>query len=283
MKKYFLLIAILFSTYTPASYAQVSASEWTNPDTLENVEPPALTFDESNDIDIELIDSELKQRNAREDSLKRTKKQPNITSDKHKASVIEITEADENLSPNFETATFAGGCFWCMEQPFDDIEGVISTTSGYTGGETKNPTYEEVSSGKTGHYEAVQLVFDPNKVSFAELLKVYWKNIDPMNGDGQFCDIGTQYKPAIFYHDEGQKAAIYESLQHIAELGFQQSLKVDTQQLKTFYPAEEYHQDYYKKNPLLYNVYKQRCGREKRLHEVWRGKDFEKKLQNNLQ
>lgn len=293
MKHLFLLLAILLISIPSLSLA--SDAQWRDPDSITNSQsaPPLVSKkavmpynEESTDIDIELIDSELKARNAKEDKSlpneKYKKKVPQIT--KPKAGVSEISEVEvSNPSTNIELATFAGGCFWCMEQPFDDIDGVISTTAGYTGGESKNPTYEEVSSGRSGHYEAVQIAYDPNKVSYAELLKTYWKNVDPTNGNGQFCDIGPQYKPVIFYHNEEQKEAVYKSMQDVQDIGFTQSLKVEMLPLKTFHPAEEYHQDYYKKNPLLFSVYKQRCGREKRLHDVWREKDLEKKLPNNVQ
>ncbi len=166
-----------------------------------------------------------------------------------------------------EIATFAGGCFWCMEPPFDELNGVISTTSGYSGGKTKNPTYEEVSFGSTGHAEVVRIVYDPKKITYKKLLEVFWKNIDPLAKDKQFCDSGTQYRSAIFYHSEEQKKEA---------LDFKASLKNKFPQIFTeivtaseFYPAEDYHQDYYIKNPVRYKVYRYNCGRDQRLKEVW--------------
>ncbi|MGH7965534.1 MAG: peptide-methionine (S)-S-oxide reductase MsrA [Candidatus Binatia bacterium] len=171
---------------------------------------------------------------------------------------------------NLETATFAGGCFWCMEPPFDKLAGVISTTSGYTGGHKKNPNYHQVSSGGTGHTEAVQVVFDPTKVTFSRLLEVFWKNIDPTTPDRQFCDVGSQYRAAIFYHNEEQKRLAEES-----KKALERSSKV-TRPIVTeispaveFYQAEDYHQDYYKKNPLRYAFYRNGCGRDKLLEKIW--------------
>ncbi|HUP64088.1 MAG TPA: peptide-methionine (S)-S-oxide reductase MsrA, partial [Thermoanaerobaculia bacterium] len=150
-------------------------------------------------------------------------------------------------------ATFAGGCFWCMEPPFDDLEGVISTTSGYIGGRIVNPTYEEVSAGGTGHFEAVQIVFDPSRVSYERLLEVFWKNIDPLDASGQFCDKGTQYLSAIFFHDEQQKRAALASREALEKSGvLQGSIVTPIHPAARFYPAEEYHQDYYEKNPIRY-------------------------------
>lgn len=169
-----------------------------------------------------------------------------------------------------ETATFAGGCFWCMEPPFEKIEGVHSTTVGYTGGSEKNPTYEEVSSGRTGHAESIEVVYDPAKVDYAKLLQVFWHNIDPVAVDGQFCDSGTQYRSAIFYHDERQKQ-LAESSKATLEASHRFKQKIATQIVPAgeFWPAEEYHQDYYKKNPIRYKFYRFACGRDKRLEEIW--------------
>jgi peptide-methionine (S)-S-oxide reductase len=173
-------------------------------------------------------------------------------------------------SPAPARATFAGGCFWCMEGPFDKLPGVISTTSGYTGGKVKNPTYEQVSTGRTGHAEAVQVVYDPKLVSYDKLLDVFWHNIDPTQRDGQFCDHGSQYRTAIFYHDEEQHRLAVASR---AALAKNQPFKGDivTQIVKAeeFYPAEDYHQDYYKKNPTRYKFYRAGCGRDARLKELW--------------
>ena len=165
-------------------------------------------------------------------------------------------------------ATFAGGCFWCMEPPFDEIDGVISTTSGYIGGKTKNPTYEQISSGATGHAEALQVVYDPKKVSYEKLLAVFWRNIDPLAANGQFCDLGSQYRSAIFYHDEQQKSAAEKSKQTV-QARFKQPVATEISAAAVFYPAEDYHQDYYKKNPVRYKLYSHGCGRAARLEEVW--------------
>ncbi len=176
----------------------------------------------------------------------------------------------ESDDKNIQLATFAGGCFWCMEPPFDKLDGVLSTTSGYTGGHTEKPTYKQVSSGKTGHIEVVQIEYDANKISFSDLLKVYWKNIDPTRSDGQFCDRGEQYRPAIFYHNPEQKNLALESNRMLMDnKPFPDMLKVEILKAATFYPAEEYHQDYYLKNPIRYRYYRYSCGRDKRLEEVW--------------
>jgi peptide-methionine (S)-S-oxide reductase len=170
----------------------------------------------------------------------------------------------------YEKATFAGGCFWCMEPPFDELPGVISTTSGYTGGRTKNPTYEQVSSGGTGHAEAVEVVYDPSKITYARLLDVFWKNIDPITPNRQFCDIGTQYRAAIYYHNEEQKRlaeASKKALENSAR--FQQPIVTEIAAASPFYRAEEYHQDYYKKNPIRFKFYKYNCGRDQRLEKLW--------------
>jgi peptide-methionine (S)-S-oxide reductase len=167
-------------------------------------------------------------------------------------------------------ATFAGGCFWCMEPPFDKIDGVVSTTSGYTGGSEKNPTYEEVSSGTTGHAESMRIVYDPKKVSYEELLDVYWHNTDPTQANAQFCDHGTQYRPAIFYHDEEQRKEAEASKAAIAKSGVLPG-PIVTQIVPAgdFWPAEEYHQDFYEKNPVRYKFYRTGCGRDARLKELW--------------
>lgn len=167
-------------------------------------------------------------------------------------------------------ATFAGGCFWCMEPPFDAIEGVISTTSGYTGGHTVNPTYEQVSAGTTGHAESVEVRYNPNIVSYQKLLDVYWHNVDPLDAGGQFCDRGNQYRTAIFYHTEEQRRLAEASKHALEEQGTLPG-KIVTQIVPAgpFYPAEEYHQDYYEKNPIRYRFYRFSCGRDKRLAELW--------------
>ena len=166
-------------------------------------------------------------------------------------------------------ATFAGGCFWCMEPPYDKLDGVISTTSGYIGGTKKNPTYEEVSAGGTGHAEAVQVVWDPSKVSYAKLLDVFWRNVDPLTANAQFCDHGDQYRTAIFFHDAEQKRLAEETREEVQKEFLEQKVVTQIVQAATFYPAEEYHQDYYEKNPLRYKFYRTSCGRDARLEELW--------------
>ncbi len=169
-----------------------------------------------------------------------------------------------------EKATFAGGCFWCMEEAFEGVEGVLSVVSGYTGGTQANPSYEQVSAGITGHAEAVEIVFDPSKVTYGKLLEIFWANVDPTTPDRQFCDRGTQYRPAIFYHNEQQKKAADEVRQRIEQTkSFPEALAVQTVAATPFYSAEEYHQDFYKKNPIRYKFYKFNCGRAQRLEEVW--------------
>ena len=167
-------------------------------------------------------------------------------------------------------ATFAGGCFWCMEPPFDKLAGVISVTAGYTGGHKTQPTYQEVSAGRTGHTEAVEIVYDPAQMSYAKLLEVFWRNIDPTTPNGQFCDHGTQYRSAIFYHDEMQQRLAEASKQTLeASKPFTAPIVTEITPASQFYPAEEYHQHYYQKNPLRYKVYRYGCGRDQRLHELW--------------
>jgi peptide-methionine (S)-S-oxide reductase len=178
--------------------------------------------------------------------------------------------ASDTATPAYETATFAGGCFWCMEAPFDKLEGVISTTSGYTGGHKKDPTYKEVSHGGTGHAEAVQIVYDPKKVSYTKLLEVFWHNVDPTNAHGQFCDNGDQYRSEIFYHNEEQRRLAVASEQDLEKhKSFSAPIVTRIAPATTFYPAEEYHQDYYQKNPIRYKYYRFSCGRDPRLEELW--------------
>jgi len=166
------------------------------------------------------------------------------------------------------TAIFAGGCFWCMEPPFDKTGGVISTTSGYIGGSVANPTYKQVSAGGTGHIEAVKVVYDPNRVSYDRLLDIFWRNVDPFDGGGQFCDRGSQYKSAIFYTDTAQKTAATASKAAVQKR-FGKAVATSIRRAGTFYPAEDYHQNYYKKNSLKYKFYRSRCGRDSRLSAVW--------------
>lgn len=177
-----------------------------------------------------------------------------------------------NKSPVVKTAVFAGGCFWCMQPPFEDLKnkGVLSAIVGYAGGHKENPTYEQVSAGKTGHLEVIQVTYDENKISLKELLAVYWKNIDPYDKEGQFCDKGESYKSAVFYSGEAEKKTIEDSIKDLEKFGVLES-KIATQILpqKNFYKAEDYHQSYYEKNPIRYKFYRSRCGRDKRLKEVW--------------
>jgi peptide-methionine (S)-S-oxide reductase len=186
---------------------------------------------------------------------------------------ININAASDTGNPAYETATFAGGCFWCMEPPFDKLDGVISTTSGYTGGTRENPTYREVSRGRTGHTEAIQIVYDPARISYKELLNEFWHNIDPTTANGQFCDWGSQYRSEIFYQDARQEKLANQSRAALIELKpFAAPVVTGVTQASVFYPAEDYHQDYYQKNPVRYKFYRYGCGRDKRLEELW-GKD----------
>jgi len=171
---------------------------------------------------------------------------------------------------NLASAIFAGGCFWCMEPPFDKLDGVVSTTSGYIGGKTLSPTYSQVSAGNTGHAEAVRVVYDPAKIGYKQLLTVFWRNVDPLDGGGQFCDRGDQYRTAVFYETEEQRQLAELSKQELTSSGrFDRPLVTPIVPAGEFYPAEDYHQDYYKVNPIRYKFYRYRCGRDQRLHEVW--------------
>jgi peptide methionine sulfoxide reductase msrA/msrB len=167
-------------------------------------------------------------------------------------------------------ATFAGGCFWCMETPFDKIPGVVSTTSGYAGGRVKSPTYEQVSTGTTGHAESIQVVYDPAKVSYERLLDVFWRNVDPTDGGGQFCDRGSQYRTVVFYEGETQKRASEESKRALEASGrLPKPVVTEIVPLEAFYPAEDYHQGFCRKNPQRYMTYRAACGRDGRLKELW--------------
>ncbi len=167
-------------------------------------------------------------------------------------------------------ATFAGGCFWCVEADFDKVPGVLSTTSGYTGGTLANPTYQQVSAKGTGHAEAVEIVFDPARVSYERLLDIYWHSIDPTTRDRQFCDAGSPYRTAIFSHDAAQLAAARRSLQALEKSKpFREPIVTAIEPAGPFYPAEEYHQNYYQKNPLRYSYYRNGCGRDARLEQLW--------------
>ena len=167
-------------------------------------------------------------------------------------------------------AYFAGGCFWCMEEAFEKVEGVLSATSGYMGGTVANPSYEEVSAGQTGHAESVEVVYDPAKVSYQKLLDAFWHNVDPITPNAQFCDHGSQYRSAVFFQTDEEKRASDTSKQAIEQSRrFKEPIVTQIVMASQFYPAEEYHQDFYKKNPLRYKLYKYNCGRARRLEELW--------------
>jgi len=167
-------------------------------------------------------------------------------------------------------ATFAGGCFWCVEADFDKVDGVVSTTSGYIGGKAANPTYDQVSAGRTGHTEAVEIAFDPAKVSYAQLLEYFWRTIDPTVKDRQFCDVGSQYRTGIFANDQSQLNTAQASKAALAKnKPFKDDVVTEIALATKFYPAEDYHQDYYLKNPLRYKLYRTNCGRDARLKQLW--------------
>jgi methionine-S-sulfoxide reductase len=168
-----------------------------------------------------------------------------------------------------KTAVFAGGCFWCMEEAFEAVDGVDKVVSGYTGGTTKNPNYEQVTNQNTGHYEAVLISYNPQKISYAQLLDIFWKNVDPYDDEGQFCDKGPSYLSAIFYSNDEEKLLIEDSVKRLTQINTK-LISTKFIKLDIFYSAEGYHQDYYKRNPLKYNYYKTSCGRVKRLKEVWK-------------
>ena len=191
----------------------------------------------------------------------------------------EAGEIDEKYDDkNLNKATFAGGCFWCTESDFEKIDGVVEAVSGYTGGDEKNPTYEQVSSGATGHYEAVQVYYDPLKISYAELLEVFWRHVNPTDAGGQFVDRGPQYRSAIFYHDDEQKSLAEKSKADMDRSGvFKTRLVTPIIALKKFYPAEDYHQDYYKKNPIRYKWYRSGSGRDQFLDNTWGDTPVKKK------
>jgi peptide-methionine (S)-S-oxide reductase len=175
--------------------------------------------------------------------------------------------------PSLEKATFAGGCFWCMEPPYDALPGVVSTISGYMGGSKANPTYEEVSRGTTGHTEVVQVTYDPSKVSYEKLLEVFWVNIDPTVKDRQFCDAGSQYRTGIFFHSPGQRQAAEASKAALEKSKpFKAAIVTPVEMAGPFYPAEDYHQNYYVKQPVKYKFYRNGCGRDQRLRELWGAK-----------
>ena len=186
------------------------------------------------------------------------------------AFVIALSTAGTAVAQSTETAIVAGGCFWCTESDFDKIEGVLETTSGYIGGQVDNPTYKQVSAGGTGHTEAVRIVFDPEVVDYETLIDYYWMTVDPTVDDRQFCDVGSQYRPEIFTQGDMQRQIALASLHAIeSSKPFDDPIKVKITDASTFYPAEDYHQDYHTKNPIRYKFYRRGCGRDKRLQELW--------------
>ncbi len=183
-----------------------------------------------------------------------------------------FAEGAENMTQKAseEVATFAGGCFWCMEPAFEELDGVHDVVSGYTGGKVDKPTYEEVSDGETGHAEAIQVTYDPQKVAYEKLLDIFWQNIDPTAKDRQFADVGSQYRSGIFYHNETQRQLAEKSREALAQSGrFKDPIVTEITPAQTFYPAEDYHQDYHKKNPMQYKFYRSGSGRDQFLSHVW--------------
>ena len=187
------------------------------------------------------------------------------------AAVAAVTSPQANATENdLQIATFAGGCFWCVESDFDYVAGVVRTVSGYTGGASKNPTYKQVTAGGSGHREAVQIFYDPKKVTYATLLEVFWRSVDPTDGGGQFCDRGASYATAIFANSPEQKRLAEESKRKIEASGvLKQPIVTPIETAGPFYPAEDYHQDYYKKSPVRYKFYRYRCGRDQRIGDLW--------------
>ncbi|MBK8534618.1 MAG: peptide-methionine (S)-S-oxide reductase MsrA [Candidatus Competibacteraceae bacterium] len=180
------------------------------------------------------------------------------------------SDNNSTASQEFAKATFAGGCFWCMEPPFEQLPSVVSVTSGYTGGYKTNPTYPEVSSGDTGHAEAIEIIYNPAKINYSRLLDAFWRNIDPLDATGQFCDKGQQYRSAIFYHDDEQQRLAEASKLVLEQSGrFNQPIVTTIVPATIFYAAEDYHQHYYQKNPVRYKFYRYSCGRDQRLEELW--------------
>ena len=198
------------------------------------------------------------------------------TSEQNNDSAKKVANLPKGLQPaalpeqtdGLATAIFAGGCFWCMEPPYDELDGVIATTSGYTGGHIKNPTYRQVSYEDTGHYEAVRILYDPTKISYQELLDVFWRNVDPLDARGQFCDKGDSYRSAIFYQNEDEKRLAEQSKQTVAKR-FKKPIQTEIIAASEFYPAENYHQDFYLTNPLRYLYYRYACRRDDRLEQLW--------------
>ncbi len=180
-----------------------------------------------------------------------------------------FSEPDQATSTQTETALLAGGCYWCIEADFEKLEGVKEAISGFAGGHTENPTYKQVSAGGTGHIEVVEVIYDPKVVNYSQILDYFWKHIDPTRDDGQFCDNGPSYRPAIFY-TEDQKDLTIASKKNIEKTKpFSDPIKVELIEASTFYAAEDYHQDYYKKNPIRYRYYRHGCGRDKRVEQLW--------------
>jgi len=183
-------------------------------------------------------------------------------------SIMPLRSVAESGEP--AKAYFAGGCFWCMEEAFEKVDGVIAVVSGYMGGTVQDPSYEEVSSGRTGHAESVEVLYDPSKVTYNQLLEAFWRNVDPITANAQFCDHGTQYRAAIFYQNDQEKQFAEESKQAIEQAKhFKEPITTQIVMASKFYTAEEYHQDFYKKNPIRYKFYKYNCGRAQRLEELW--------------
>jgi len=187
------------------------------------------------------------------------------------------TAGEGNSNNNYKTAIFAGGCFWCIESDFEKIEGVIDAVSGYSGGHIKNPSYNQVSSGKTGHVESIKVIYDPQKINYKKLLQVFWHHIDPTDSKGQFVDRGSQYRSVIFYSDEKEKKLIEESKQELEDSGvFKKPIVTDILPASTFYKAEEYHQNFYKKNPIRYKFYRYNSGRDQFLKKILDKSSFKK-------
>ena len=184
--------------------------------------------------------------------------------------MLAVAAASIAVADDTRVATFGGGCFWCMEPPYDKLEGVLSTTSGYMGGDVDNPTYEQVTRGGTGHVEVVQVEYDPNVIGYERLLDVYWVNVDPLTDNRQFCDAGESYRPVIFAHSDQQRELAEASKQAVIDSGrFDQPVIVPIEDAGAFWPAEDYHQNYYKKSSVRYNYYRWSCGRDNRLEELW--------------
>jgi len=193
-----------------------------------------------------------------------------VSCGKPSTSLADTMPSPAQPSDGLAEAIFAGGCFWCMEKPFDKLDGVVSTTSGYTGGQLDNPTYKQVSAGSTGHTEAMKVVYDPEKVSYEKLLSVFWHNVDPLDAKGQFCDKGSQYRSGIFYGNAAEKALAETSKTELESLDkFKQGIATEVTEASEFYPAEDYHQNYYQTNAMRYNLYRKACGRDRRLEQLW--------------